>query len=191
VGGDSLKFLAGGGFAGAGELNTVVRADSGSLIVATGDLAIGLIGRATPLTLEGRIETGAGVFTLRSGRDPRLDGELTLGGGDVNLEGGGSLGVLAGATVTGRGNINAFMAISGTVSPGSSAGRLAVTGATTVWVVVLQPTAGVDLGPGAPAGTRPPGRRAQRQRAGPGAPSLRAVAQGGRRRDVLRARAHR
>jgi hypothetical protein len=126
VGGDQLVFLSGGGFEGAGMIDAKVQADSGSLIRATGTLIVGKANISDALVLNGRIETGANQVVLYSFGPTDIRGELALDGGRVSGHSSFTMNVDLGGRVEGRGRLAQLVNVydSGTLAPGTSAGRL-------------------------------------------------------------------
>lgn len=131
VSADSMRFLAGGGFEGAGVLDGRVRCDSGSVIVATGDLTIGRIlpnplGNA--LLLRGRIETGPHDVVLANDWNPSVSGTIVLGGGTLSTVNTGLIVGPFGSRLEGRGRVLQNWSGNTQHSPGPGAGRLGFAG---------------------------------------------------------------
>lgn len=127
VSADSMRFLAGSAFAGAGVLDGRVRCDSGSVIRATGALTLGrVVPNPLPsaLVLRGRIETGPHAVTLANSHNPTVTGAVVLGGGSLGTTNTTLITATFGSRIEGRGRV--LQALSGNTvfSPGPVAGRL-------------------------------------------------------------------
>lgn len=129
-GGHHVEFGRGVTFAGRGAIAAKIWADSGSVVRATGDLTLGTgANLAVTLFPTSLLDVGAHHVTLLSPSNPAVDGDLRLDGGTLSLAGGAAALYLNGATLSGRGTVDAdLIGLQYDVSPGFSAGRLHVNG---------------------------------------------------------------
>jgi len=91
ISGSTSSFISGGGFEGAGVIQTAVISDSTAAFLATGNLTMGNAALASGVNIAGNLRAGPHVVTLRDFDLSVLSGRVTLSGGTLVADNGISL----------------------------------------------------------------------------------------------------